>query len=144
MTVVYVLVVIAVINLIVISITAVTVLEIMKPNRVVVVILPRQQIIGTISIMMAWAVVHWMNMRIVCPVQRTLIVNLSANQVYRVITGQIIMMTMMTIVLPTIMTVWECAMAVMKSPHTIRIMIVMDWEMICLKNSVPEMCLKAG
>ena len=60
------------------------------------------------------------------------------------ITGQIIMMTKMTIVIPTIMTVWECAMVVMKSPHTIRIMIAMDWEMICLKNSVQAMCLKAG
>ena len=58
MTVGYALVVVVVINLIVISITAVTVLEIMKHSKVVVVILLRQHIIGTISIMMAWAVVH--------------------------------------------------------------------------------------
>ena len=117
----YVLVVIVITTLIVILMNAVTVLEIMKPNRVAVVVLIRQQIIGMILIMMGLAAVHLMNMKIVYPAKRILIVNISANQACLPITGQIILMIPMTIVLLTIMTVWECAMVVMKLLHTIRI-----------------------
>ena len=43
-----------------------------------------------------------------------------------------------------VMTVWEYAMAAMTLPHTMRIMMEMNWETMCLKNSAQGMCLLVG
>jgi hypothetical protein len=63
--------------------------------------------------------------------------------------GSLIVMMKMIIahakkMMRVVMTVWECVMAAMALQYTIKIMIVMDWEMMCLKNTVQGMSPLAG